>query len=338
MSGWGWPVTSNSMMSFRRTTRATPTGSIAGFAATGRSRIGFSRAFPCREAGAGRTRSPCSTAGRFSTTCAAACCPPTSLGLLIASWLLAPRDRLDRHAGGRPATALPALGAAVHHGHHPAGVEGLLPRRKWPTICCGRPPMPPCFRTRPGWPWMPLPGSGTAASISHRGLLEWTGPGQPGRDRGQRSRFVLVHGTGEPLQRARGLGDLYRRPSQPGAGRPLARLVVSVPAARLAPEPAAAVRSRRRSLPEKDRRFLRQVARRTWRYFSDFVSDETSWLPPDNYQVSHQNHLAMRTSPTNIGLWMISALAAHDFGYLTVDQVVAEADPHHGDDRQAGAL
>ena len=30
----------------------------------------------------------------------------------------------------------------------------------------------------------------------------------------------------------------------------------------------------------------------------------------------------MRTSPTNIGLWMLSALGAHDFGYLTVDQVV----------------
>ena len=74
-------------------------------------------------------------------------------------------------------------------------------------------------------------------------------------------------------------------------------------------------------LPEKDRRFLRQVARRTWRYFSDFVGEETSWLPPDNYQVSPRNHLAMRTSPTNIGLWMVSTLAACDFGYLTVDQV-----------------
>jgi cyclic beta-1,2-glucan synthetase len=75
-------------------------------------------------------------------------------------------------------------------------------------------------------------------------------------------------------------------------------------------------------LPEKDLQFLRKVARRTWRYFSDFVSNETSWLPPDNYQVSYQNQLAMRTSPTNIGLWMLSALAAHDSGYLTVDQVV----------------
>ena len=55
-------------------------------------------------------------------------------------------------------------------------------------------------------------------------------------------------------------------------------------------------------LPAEDRQFLRNVARRTWRYFSDFVNEETSWLPPDNYQVSYQNQLAMRTSPTNIGL------------------------------------
>ncbi len=75
-------------------------------------------------------------------------------------------------------------------------------------------------------------------------------------------------------------------------------------------------------LPAKDLAYLRQVARKTWRYFSEFVSEETSWLPPDNYQVFHQNQLAMRTSPTNIGLWMLSALAARDFGYLTGDQVV----------------
>ena len=75
-------------------------------------------------------------------------------------------------------------------------------------------------------------------------------------------------------------------------------------------------------LPETERRFLRQVARRTWRYFSAFVTADTSWLPPDNYQVAHQNRLAMRTSPTNIGLWMTSVLGAHDCGYLTINQVV----------------
>jgi len=76
-------------------------------------------------------------------------------------------------------------------------------------------------------------------------------------------------------------------------------------------------------LSEDDRRFLRNTARRTWRYFRDFVNEESSWLPPDNYQVSHKekDQLAMRTSPTNIGLYLVSILGAHDFGYLTIDEV-----------------
>ncbi|TVQ18885.1 MAG: glycosyl transferase, partial [Spirochaetaceae bacterium] len=75
-------------------------------------------------------------------------------------------------------------------------------------------------------------------------------------------------------------------------------------------------------LPSDDRRYLRLIARRTWRFYSQFVCDETSWLPPDNYQVSHQDRLAMRTSPTNIGLWLLAVPAACDFGYLTADQAV----------------
>ena len=75
-------------------------------------------------------------------------------------------------------------------------------------------------------------------------------------------------------------------------------------------------------LTGRDTHMLRRIARRTWRYFDDFVSEDTDWLPPDNYQVSHQNQLAMRTSPTNIGMWMMSALGANDFGYLSLDQTI----------------
>jgi cyclic beta-1,2-glucan synthetase len=81
-------------------------------------------------------------------------------------------------------------------------------------------------------------------------------------------------------------------------------------------------KQKRKQLAMKDKFFLRKIARRTWRYFADFVNEKSSWLPPDNYQVSHQDQLAMRTSPTNIALWLLSVQAAHDFGYLTVDQVV----------------
>ncbi len=72
------------------------------------------------------------------------------------------------------------------------------------------------------------------------------------------------------------------------------------------------------------RRRLRKWSRRTWAYFEDFVRDETNWLPPDNFQVSHQNQIANRTSPTNIGLWMLSALGAKDCGYLNSDAVIEQ--------------
>lgn len=79
-------------------------------------------------------------------------------------------------------------------------------------------------------------------------------------------------------------------------------------------------------LPETDQTFLRRVARKTWRYFDDFVGERSNWLPPDNYQVSHSMGLALRTSPTNIGLWMLSLLGANDFGYLSPSQVFERLD------------
>src|SRR5207302_978714 len=75
-------------------------------------------------------------------------------------------------------------------------------------------------------------------------------------------------------------------------------------------------------LTSDDRRFLRAVARRTWRYFDDFVGPETSWVPPDNVQETPKREIFMRTSPTNIGLSMLATVAANDFGYITIDDLV----------------
>ena len=77
-----------------------------------------------------------------------------------------------------------------------------------------------------------------------------------------------------------------------------------------------------RPITTEDEKMLKKTARRTWRYFTDFVGPESAWLPPDNYQISSGKRLAMRTSPTNIGLGLLSVLAAHDFGYLTRDEVI----------------
>src|SRR6059058_566919 len=76
------------------------------------------------------------------------------------------------------------------------------------------------------------------------------------------------------------------------------------------------------TLTSDDRRFLSAVARRTWRYFDDFVGPQTSWLPPDNIQETPTREIFMRTSPTNIGLSMLATVAANDFGYITIDDLV----------------
>jgi cyclic beta-1,2-glucan synthetase len=72
-----------------------------------------------------------------------------------------------------------------------------------------------------------------------------------------------------------------------------------------------------------DETYLRGVARETWRYFDDFVGPQTNWLPPDNYQEALTVEIAQRTSPTNMGLWLLACVAAGDFGWLTLDEVAA---------------
>lgn len=72
----------------------------------------------------------------------------------------------------------------------------------------------------------------------------------------------------------------------------------------------------------EDKSFLRMMGRKTWRYFDDFVGPQSHWLPPDNYQAALTVEVAQRTSPTNIGLWMLAVLAANDLKYISVDQVL----------------
>jgi cyclic beta-1,2-glucan synthetase len=61
---------------------------------------------------------------------------------------------------------------------------------------------------------------------------------------------------------------------------------------------------------------LRLIARRTWRYFETFVTPEENFLPPDNFQETPNPAIASRTSPTNIGLYLLSTVAAHDLGWI----------------------
>ncbi|GBE14033.1 N,N'-diacetylchitobiose phosphorylase [bacterium BMS3Abin14] len=81
------------------------------------------------------------------------------------------------------------------------------------------------------------------------------------------------------------------------------------------------VMGKQRMFSRREALVLRKIARKTWRIFDDFVGTGTHWLPPDNYQISHVDEIAPRTSPTNIGLYLLTVLAAGDFGFITLDEV-----------------
>ncbi len=61
---------------------------------------------------------------------------------------------------------------------------------------------------------------------------------------------------------------------------------------------------------------LRLIARRTWRYFETFVTAGENFLPPDNFQEIPRPAIATRTSPTNIGLYLLATVAAHEMGWI----------------------
>ena len=71
-----------------------------------------------------------------------------------------------------------------------------------------------------------------------------------------------------------------------------------------------------------DAQALRQTARRTWRFFETFVTSGDSMLPPDNFQDHPASVLAHRTSPTNIGLYLLSIVCARDFGWIGTVQAI----------------
>jgi len=72
----------------------------------------------------------------------------------------------------------------------------------------------------------------------------------------------------------------------------------------------------RMAVSAADARALRLTARRTWRFFETFVTPADHMLPPDNFQEDPAPALAHRTSPTNIGLLLLSTATARDFGWM----------------------
>ena len=158
--------------------------------------------------------------------------------------------------------------------------------------------------------------------VSHRNLLEWVPAAQASK-----ARRLDLPGYYRRMFGAVVIGALALIAGWIGGGENL--LLAGVFAALWLASPAVA---RAVSLPPRfaerqapsadDARALRRTARRTWRFFETFVTGADNMLPPDNFQEDPTPALAHRTSPTNIGLYLLSVASARDFGWIGTAETV----------------
>jgi len=75
-------------------------------------------------------------------------------------------------------------------------------------------------------------------------------------------------------------------------------------------------------LSPTDRKSALRYALLHWRFYDSFVTSDTKWLPPDNFQEDPSPVIAMRTSPTNIAMHLLSTVSAYDLGFITMGRLV----------------
>jgi cyclic beta-1,2-glucan synthetase len=154
-------------------------------------------------------------------------------------------------------------------------------------------------------------------TISRKRLLQWTTAAHTVRVFGRPSKIGLLWrrmGGAPALAVLFGVVVGLLRPRVlPTAAPLLLAWLISPQVANWISRP---VRREQPALSANQRKQLRRLARRTWLYFERFVGPDDHWLPPDHFQEDPRGVVAHRTSPTNIGLLLLSALSAHDLGHI----------------------
>ena len=154
--------------------------------------------------------------------------------------------------------------------------------------------------------------------VSHSRLLDWTTAAQARRSsRLSLSSYVQGMRGGLAICIAITALVVVARPENLGLAAPFLLLWLCAPViARFISIPEA--EAAQPTLAADEERALRLIARRTWAYFEQFVTPADHHLPPDNFQETPVPVLAQRTSPTNIGMYLLASAAAWEFGWLGV--------------------
>ncbi len=157
--------------------------------------------------------------------------------------------------------------------------------------------------------------------VTRRRLLEWVASGEEARSAGLGLASFYGSMAFEPLLGAAMAAALALwEPWRLAFASPMIALWILAPL--VAWRISRSIDPKPDRLSEPQTYFLRAAARKTWHFFETFVTAEENWMPPDNYQEQPVVRIATRTSPTNMGLALLSNLAARDFGYVTVGELL----------------
>jgi cyclic beta-1,2-glucan synthetase len=163
--------------------------------------------------------------------------------------------------------------------------------------------------------------------VSHRHMLEWTPADMLSSARSDLPSFYRRMAGSVVLTVLITVGlAAVSGGSLPVIAVPFVFLWFAAPllAWRVSRTPPAVAKSALSSVQQRE---LRLIARRTWRYFETFVTAEDNHLPPDNFQEDPRGVVAHRTSPTNIGLYLLSTVAARDFGWCGLRDALDRIEP-----------
>ena len=77
-----------------------------------------------------------------------------------------------------------------------------------------------------------------------------------------------------------------------------------------------------RGFNQKEKDFLFKKAKNEFLFFQNCVNENTNYLPPDNIQFAPVEKIAMRTSPTNVGLYLASLVAAKKMALISKNEML----------------
>ncbi len=248
--------------------------------------------------------------------------PPTLLALLAASWLWLPGSPLVWTVLALLPSALPFVMKIVQPGQ-PGNRRRTLNQLLEPIRL-------PLFR----WAlailflandaFMMLGAIGTTLMrllIKRKNLLEWTTAAQTARQARLNSRYEawVEMAPSQVFSLLLGIATVLFNPAALWVAAPL--LVAWIIAPQIAYMISKPLTHDHKPLLEPQHREVLRLARRTWAFFERFVGPDDHWLPPDHYQEAPHVNVAHYTTPTNIGLFLLSTLAAYDFGFLDLSDL-----------------